>query len=174
MGEVDTSHIHSGHYHLFQNLLRVRSRSNRAHQFGFMGGKRHVNFSLTICGSQDLLQVFLSRQLRTAKEALSALAGESVAKLKKIVLLLPSQLPGHRACDGARIVSDASVHSGGAKDFHRNLPRTVAESLMPIPSISYTIGSGWPVQESTLLQSLPSGSIFFRAATAKEMGTWVN
>ena len=36
------------------------------------------------------------------------------------------------------------------------------------------IRRGWPVDASTLLQSQPSGSIFFRWLVARAIGTWVN
>ncbi len=38
----------------------------------------------------------------------------------------------------------------------------------------HSISRGWPVEASTLLQSHPSGSIFFRALVARAIGTWVN
>jgi len=34
--------------------------------------------------------------------------------------------------------------------------------------------SGWPVEASTALQSVPVGSTFLRSQTAREIGTWVN
>ena len=47
MGEVDTGHVHSGHYRLFQDRLRIRRRPDGAHQLGFVRGKRHATASLT-------------------------------------------------------------------------------------------------------------------------------
>ena len=38
----------------------------------------------------------------------------------------------------------------------------------------HIMSRGCPVDASTLLQSHPSGSIFFFLDTAREIGTWVN
>jgi hypothetical protein len=78
------------------------------------------------------------------------------------------------ACEGARIAPNASFHPSCAQYFHENLPYAELESFMSVVGPPYFIGCGCPVQESTLLQSLPSGSIFLRAATAIAIGTCVN
>jgi hypothetical protein len=89
---------------------------------------------------------------------------------------VPRQALVQQSCtsEGARIAPNAAFHSGRAKYLHEDLPYTGVKSFISFFSTSYSIGCGCPVQDSTLPQSLPSGSIFLRAATASEMGTCVN
>jgi hypothetical protein len=60
---------------------------------------------------------------------------------------------------------------------HRSLPSGAAIGRGPVANARirpHLRSRAWPVDASTLLQSDPSGSIFLRAETAREMGTWVN
>jgi hypothetical protein len=75
------------------------------------------------------------------------------------------------ASEGARIAPYAPFHSGRAKYLHGYLPYAERKIVATSVETVYTIGCVCPVHESTLLQSLPSGSIFLRAATAMAMGT---
>ena len=74
---------------------------------------------------------------------------------------LGNEVIAHSAGPHASWSSFAVFHAHGLR-----FPRTFAPD--------HRMSAGWPVAARTLLQSIPSGSIFLRSVTARDMGTCVN